>query len=1428
MPTDLTFKEVCKFLKKDDSKIVEAADKLLGAAILFSPIAFGSQAVSALRLLGAKNELTKLGKELIEKVTSKKESDYLARMERMHVAYGLICITAFFEALEHLLPDDLRNKIALLPQEKISLTEQAGRRIASREEERNTSKILKEGVVDISLLFPHPIIPFEEQTANLSRMYKNMAIGFDEFIKKLAVWEEADEQTMACIRQTVEELPKTSLKCFEGQYLELARKYNDFCIWSRLHECKTTQTQLHGILNYLESYNSRLSENNEKIDIGFDKLQETVLSIPDQFRKIEAHDVVNGLKRFYEARINEPIIEDYKPDDGKPVLNFPKISEAFIPQSYRVLLQTKKDSHLEREETWKNIEPKHDLGLFLLSYLSSPYSIETPLLILGHPGSGKSLLTKVLCARLMSDIYTPVRVPLREVNADLPIEEQAEYIINRTTGHKLNSWAHFSNQFSDRPLVIILDGYDELLQASGKVYAGYLKQVQQFQKREAEQRRPVRVIVTSRITLIDKTTIPEGSTVLRLLEFNEAQRNAWIQVWNNANKDYFSSCNPPIEPFAIPENENKSKNDKILSLAEQPLLLLMLALYDSDENRLRQHRGIDRTVLYDSLLRRFVERERRRYVKDFEQLAQSLRDKEIDREMLRLGAVAIGMYNRRQLHILSSDLAADLKFFELERPITVEDGRSMTQADLLLGSFFFIHKSKAGQQGEEVHTETDTAFEFLHNTFGEFLTSAFILRFAFQEAEALYLFKNNESLQSELQRKINNPDGLAKEWFACLMYAPLYSRPVVLEMLREWITHLLEQKKRSREEFLSCLDEILKSQIGMLLKATNLPSMLRNDAKQFTELPLLAHIAIYTLNLIILRTVLDKNEFVFDESCYVSSEEIKDLDASGTRTWDKLAHIWRSWFPLESLNGLTAILSAKREGKKIILTGYKPFRIRPSDDRLETVLNVATTLADDITGSLAKLLVPNPEEDSWQGLSELEKRLQAENIDLRFELIVRRLRLHLSSSSGSNSNLQRLVLEGFREISSRRHRGTLIAEFFELVTKVFKLKQLSMSAEIEIKEFFIHPRQVLEMVEMRPEVAVEWLRLLREFGATHWIERYSEELLERIMYTRNFVEMRPEVAVEWLRLLRELGATHWVDRYGEKLLERIMHHRNFMEMRPEVAVEWLRLLRELGINPWIERYSEELLERIMHPRNFIEMCPEVAVEWLRLLRELGATHWVERYGEELIERIMHPRNFMEMRPEVAVEWLRLLRELGATHSVERYGEELIERIMHPRNFMEMRPEVAVEWLRLLRELGATHWIERYGEALIERIMYTRNFVEMRPEVAVEWLRLLRELGATHWIERYGEKLLERIMHPRNFVEIRPEVAVEWLRLLRELGATHWIERYGEKLLERSIRFNIGNIPLEYVQDIEWYARITNDSELIANLQSYTGSTKDHQ
>ena len=438
-----------------------------------------------------------------------------------------------------------------------------------------------------------------------------------------------------------------------------------------------------------------------------------------------AATVAQALHREYAHQIEQPVIDDrYKPARG-PVLSYPTRVESYVPQAYRLAIYTDRAEsetakHLEQDSAWVNRRLGDDLGQFVLRYLESVHSTRGPLLVLGHPGSGKSLLTQILAARLAYPAYTAVRVELRGADPKTDIQRQVEAQIHKDTGEEV-SWAKFSRSLPSPP-VVILDGYDELLQATGSQYADYLDQVRLFQEREAVQRRPVRVIVTSRITLIDKAILPEGTTIVRLEEFDEQRRAAWTEVWNRRNQDYFIQTG--IKPFWLPASQ-----PKITELAAQPLLLLMLALYDSAGNQLSSDPKIDQTLLYHELLIRFIRRELDKDVTGFRQLPQENQQARVAQELERLGVAAIGMFNRQSTTIRREELNRDLAYFRVEQDKPEAGARPLTQADLLLGSFFFIHESRSGDSAPRDDPRSAPAtFEFLHKTFGEFLTADFILR----------------------------------------------------------------------------------------------------------------------------------------------------------------------------------------------------------------------------------------------------------------------------------------------------------------------------------------------------------------------------------------------------------------------------------------------------------------------------------------------------------------------------------------------------------------------------------------------------------------------------------------------------------------------------------------------------------------------------
>lgn len=516
-------------------------------------------------------------------------------------------------------------------------------------------------------------------------------------------------------------MPQKAIEVYEAQYIHLADQFNDFALFTQLQNFEG----IHYALEKNKAALEWITDTTKRIDVGLSNLNYIVNSIATNYNIIQAQDIVDDLRKKYISLIQEPIIDDkeIKSDTEVMSLKFPKIVDAFIPQSYKCLSYQRKDIKLEDGAVWKRLPVQYDLDKFFIRYLYSPDSIDYPLVILGQPGSGKSLLTKVLSAQLMSKSYTVIRIPLREVNAEDGIDVLVEDQIKKVTNRSLSTQGYggFATQFKEKPLLIILDGYDELLQAKGDVFSGYLEKVRTFQQDQKAMERSVRIIITSRITLIDKARIPINSTILRLLEFDSYQRQKWIDIWNSINADYFVS--EKINPFSLPLKE-KGKKNSIIELAEQPLLLLMLALYDSEANELAKTSNIKRTELYDNLLRRFVRRERRRYVTGFEDKTSEEQEVIIDEEMKRLGVVAIGMYNRQEVVIRSRQLEEDLDIFKARREDGSPKAHTLKESESVLGGFFFIHKSTA--QNVDAHSDnSESAYEFLHNTFGEFLAVAY-------------------------------------------------------------------------------------------------------------------------------------------------------------------------------------------------------------------------------------------------------------------------------------------------------------------------------------------------------------------------------------------------------------------------------------------------------------------------------------------------------------------------------------------------------------------------------------------------------------------------------------------------------------------------------------------------------------------------------
>ncbi len=117
------------------------------------------------------------------------------------------------------------------------------------------------------------------------------------------------------------------------------------------------------------------------------------------------------------------------------------------------------------------------------------------------------MLTKILAARLPTAGYLPVRVVLRDIPADADVQDQIEYAVRAATGERV-SWPELVRAAGSAVPVLLFDGFDELLQATGVSQTDFLIRVARFQEREADQGRPVFALVTSRTAVADRARYP--------------------------------------------------------------------------------------------------------------------------------------------------------------------------------------------------------------------------------------------------------------------------------------------------------------------------------------------------------------------------------------------------------------------------------------------------------------------------------------------------------------------------------------------------------------------------------------------------------------------------------------------------------------------------------------------------------------------------------------------------------------------------------------------------------------------------------------------------------------------------------------------------------------------------------------------------------
>jgi len=1325
MTRNFSFSEVKKYLenKSAATSILEGFSTFADVAIIFTPVIFGPQFLPLLEVLDVKDRLIEAGKKLLSFIESQTAPDYKEKMQQIDSAYVTLCLTAFVEAVREKLPSAEVKEVIKYFKENEHLS-------AS-----DAQKDISERSKSVNIMFPNEVDSLEDVQKSLRGFYESTCKNLIEHFKKVITKLNSDEKTskskqikkmigkIKSIIGGLDQVPEKALSIYTAQLVDLMSSFPDFSAYIQLREFASLRAAIKQSEKIQLSY-----------DVGLRALADLIKSISKTQKEDETEKICEDLKRYYKEGIEKPIAGNsdiigdelaggVTTQEEHGDLCFPSIVDAYISQAYKCLRYTG-TTGLEKPKAWENVPTKENIGDFFVNYLSLPQSVEYPLIVLGLPGSGKSILTKILSAQLMDSAYTVVRIPLRDIDANndihVVISEQIEHDINRPLR---DGYAGFADHFVIDPLLIIFDGYDELLQVKGDIFNGYISKIHEFQKAQSGLGRPVRVMITSRVTLIDKVKIPKDSVIVNLEAFDQPRRNAWIKIWNTYNNDYFARNN--VKPFHLKDEKELSENVK--ELAEQPLLLLMLALFDSYGNALESMGdNMSRTHLYDELLRRICRREAKKlYTKHTQGPVDAFVEKYVQGEMSRLGVVAIGMFNRNLLHINTKDLLSDLLTYK----VLNEWGEIPKEADNLIRSFFFVHKSITDNENE---SKKDYAYEFLHNTFGEFLAADFILNYLIREAGELFDAHKSKMQGNIVQKKLYDPNGLGDEWFINLMFNPLYSRPLVVEMIREHLPCVLKRYEFAKNDFQSSLVELVEAQLKMFLEEKNLPIVLRYlDGFKDIKLPLIGHISTYTLNITILASLLSDNGFVFDERNYRTDTS----QESETSPWDKLTNLWRTWFSSDNLTGLARIIRTNRtvvdDEKLSIITLNCPAKIDDVEsglNRIEKQLSVANALSDQMTFALSGMQTTRFTDITKKKSEEILPILKSVNQNLYARYIISQIRRELYHPSDNNrfGEINELITLVLRIDSFDELNFDVLIEY--LVVIEVSLSRHLIYMEVQKYIFKLLSNLMRRMVELRNEfsilinrIAVQLTRNLDDIYDSEEMHYFGKEFR-----THDFRESPDRVF-----FLRE----------NEMLFDNQTRHRSFefdddnrfSFLTEKNIIEYMRTDSEM-----VSRYLLSVSRQI---RNQSRGFGSIVHEYLHYIHycfsEQDNHH--ERFSEWERDRFIRLDNLDEMNfnryPIIGLRVLIYSIQIAANVNDEKYQRHAREMIIYairrnrrPEYFMSMvlsSPELFIILIENMPEIFERDYFEFWGremEYFLERSFSSNTSIYL----ALAYIQFIRK------------------------------------------------------------------------------------------------------
>ena len=769
---------------------------------------------------------------------------------------------------------------------------------------------------------------------------------------------------------------------------------------------------------------------------------------------------------------------------------------------------------------------------------------------------------------------------------------------------------------------------------------------------------------------------------MKLLEFDDLRKKQWIDIWNEYNHEALT--NSGLDDFSLPE-----KDKDIDELSGQPLLLMMLAIYDANfemgTNALKrendQRESLNRTKLYDELLRRFIRRELRKGPRgeelSFEDADENEQDSMVDEEMKKLGIAALGMFVREKLSLKVGELDDDLKYMKAK---TVDYGnqhkKSLKNAERIFGSFFFIHDSRSENENDE--DEKEASFEFLHKTFYEFLVADLILQYLIDSVDDLNDRKSNKKRgEAYYWEALDKPDMFDEAYYASLNGACLCMEPEIIQMMADWKDRKINnyfhgQRSDFNQVIEQVVEDLFNKHAAMIRIGIFAPSTWGNGGLASGK-PYPQASAVYLMNLLILQIIV-KGECRIKISEWDFISQFLKLNAPLPKK-DKLQALEIKPSRQLKINPyeeivlkFMALFQLQRDGEDVLLSKKTQVNEFEQKNLLEARMDVFNFMQDDVTWKLYQL---HDVGSSPQLKQKHRVDLCKQGINLNFDLVMFQLHEAILHSTSDYHELEEIIHAGVREIGYQRDAALVLDWLLCIQILISKTTQ------------FVLPRYI-----------------------THGI--FSDfDMLADIIFQRYINQEK--IVLVFLEILKKCNCVRILTE-NPNILEKLFHSFSVSSDLIIAIAECIPLQRRIERNQVLHYSSNDTTDQIIDNIISRDSPKEIAalLKYLYLASIISSSHPVWDEIQRNWDR------YLWKSPVELLELLQMYLQLGKFKEVKGF----LRNTEKKGGRLRLPPEAVIGFLNIAEAVGEDL---RFSEFVVRHFDMGSGAIERYPHVFMKLL-----------------------------------------------------------------------------------------------------------